>query len=110
MSTFEAVHLRSVRDSGASAEMGGVVSILGVNVDFCIVKRIELLGSYQGVGMYGWRFIPPCDQSLVLLKNVVGWSQLFLLLLAFNSISDVGSKYIPVKRDEQLSWIVGVVI
>ena len=110
MSTFEAVHLRSVRDSGAPAEMGGIVSILSVDIDFCIVKRIELLGSDQGVGMNGWRFIPPCDQSLVLLKNVVGWSQFFLLLLASYSISDVRSKYIPVKRDEQLPWIVGVVI
>ena len=100
MSTFEAVNLRSIRNSGTSAEMSGIVSILGIDVDFCVVKRIELLSFDQGVGMDCWRFIPPCDQSLVLLKDVESWSQLLLLLLAFNSISDVRSKYISVKRNE----------
>ena len=74
MSTFEAVNLRSIRNSGTSAEMSGIVSILGVDVDFCIIKRIKLFSFDQGVGMGSWRFVPPCDQSLVLLKDVVSWS------------------------------------
>ena len=110
MSTFETVHFRSVRNCGTPTEMGSVVSVLRVDIDFCIIKRIELLSSDQGVSMSGWRFVPPCDQSLVLLKNVVSWSQFFLLLLASNSICDVGSKYVPVQRDEQLPWVVCVVI
>lgn len=99
----------SVWNGGTSTEMSYIFSILSVDVDLCVIQGVELLSSDQGVACYRGFFVPPSQEGAVLLEYVVhGRSE--LLICTLHSIGDIGAKDIPVQRNEQLSWIVGIVI
>ena len=109
MGAFKAMNLISIWNSGTSTEVSHVFRILSVDVDLCIVQRVELLGSDQSVAGDSWLFLPPGQEGAVLLKDVVHGRQL-LLVGTLDTIGDIGSKDISVNRDEQLSRVVGIVI
>lgn len=68
---FETVDFLGIGNSSTSAEMSNIAGVLSVNVDFSVVKRIELLCPNEGVCIGCGLFFVPRNDSIILLENIV---------------------------------------
>lgn len=106
---FKTVNFRSVGDHSASAEMSDVVGVLSVHVYFSLIFGVILFCAYKTVFKESWFFVPPINDSIVLLKEIVSWG-VFFSFVEIQAVSDVRSKYVTIDWDEELTRVVGVVV